>query len=204
MRHVFALLILTSTLAVADETPDLDAFLASLDTLTARFEQTVGIEGQADEQVSRGSLKILRPGRFRWDYESPTSQLVLSDGQRLWLYDPDLEQVTVRDMDGTLASTPAMLLGGEGDLDSHFKTGARYEEEGVSWVELVPLVQDSDFVGLRVGFCGAELCDMELLDKLGQYTRIHFEDVVIGEPLDPADFRFDPPEGVDVISESDF
>ncbi len=204
MRPILVLLILSAPLAVADEAPELDAFLASLDTLTARFEQTVGIDGQAGEQVSRGSLKILRPGRFRWDYESPTTQLVLSDGQRLWLYDPDLEQVTVRDMDGTLSSTPAMLLGGEGDLDEHFRTGARYEEEGVSWFELVPLAQDSDFVGLRVGFCGVDLCDMELLDKLGQYTRIHFENVVIGEPLDPADFRFDPPEGVDVISESDF
>lgn len=204
MRHALALLILAAPLAATAEAPELDAFLASLDTLTARFEQTVGIEGQADEQVSRGRLKILRPGRFRWDYETPTSQLVLSDGSRLWLYDPDLEQVTVRDMDGTLSSTPAMLLGGEGDLDAHFKTGARYEEEGVSWFELVPLAQDSDFVGLRVGFCGGDLCDMELLDKLGQYTRIHFEDVVIGEPLDPAEFRFDPPEGVDVISESDF
>ena len=190
--------------AAQDMPPVLSDFLDGLETLTARFEQTVGLEGQESDQVSRGTLQILRPGRFRWDYESPARQLVLSDGSRLWLFDPDLEQVTVRDLDETLSSTPAMLLGGEGTLTDHFQAGASYEEDGVSWIELVPVAKDSDFTGLRVGCCEQVLCAMELLDKLGQYTRIRFSEVHTGAPVDPAVFRFEVPDGVDVISESDF
>jgi outer membrane lipoprotein carrier protein len=190
--------------AAQDMPPVLSDFLDGLETLSARFEQTVGLEGQESDQVSRGTLQILRPGRFRWDYETPSRQLVVSDGSRLWLYDPDLEQVTVRDLDETLSSTPAMLLGGEGVLTDHFRAGATYDEDGFSWIELVPIAKDSDFTGLRVGFCGQLLCAMELLDKLGQYTRILFSDMDLGAPVDPAVFEFEVPDGADVISESDF
>jgi outer membrane lipoprotein carrier protein len=190
--------------AAQDMPPVLSDFLDGLQTLSARFEQSVGLEGHESDQVSQGTLQILRPGRFRWDYESPTRQLVLSDGSRLWLYDPDLEQVTVRDLDETLSSTPAMLLGGEGALTDHFQAGASYDEDGVTWIELVPIAKDSDFTGLRVGFCAQVLCAMELLDKLGQYTRIRFSDVQTGVAVDPAVFSFEVPDGVDVISESDF
>ena len=205
-RLAFCLTVLfaASGAAAQDMPPVLADFLDGLETLSARFEQTVGLEGQDSDQVSRGTLQVLRPGRFRWDYDSPSRQLVLSDGSRLWLYDPDLEQVTVRDLDETLSSTPAMLLGGEGVLTDHFRAGAGYDEDDVSWIELVPIAKDSDFTGLRVGFCGEVLCAMELLDKLGQYTRIRFSDVQTGAAVDPSVFEFEVPDGVDVISESDF
>src|SRR6185295_19033220 len=108
-------------------------------------------------EESEGTLQIKRPGRFRWDYSAPHEQLVVADGKRLWLYDPGLEQVTVKAMDATLGSTPAMLLGGTGSLRDGYDVVRYYEEGDLAWVELVPRAKQGDFQRVRLAFAGDEL-----------------------------------------------
>jgi outer membrane lipoprotein carrier protein len=182
----------------------LRAFLAETVTLEAGFSQVLLEADSARTQVSEGRFYLHRPQRFRWDYQSPVPQLVVADGENLWLYDPDLEQVTVRRLDDGLSSTPAMLLSGDGSLDDSFRIGAAYREDGFDWVELAPLSEDADFAGVRVGFVADRLASMELIDALGQTTIIRFEDVVLNSPLDAALFQFVPPPGADVIRDTAF
>lgn len=179
-------------------------FLAEVQTLEAGFRQTLVEVDTGRERESTGMLYLKRPGRFRWDYREPVPQLVVADGQDLWLYDPDLEQVTVRSLDDGLASTPAMLLSGQGELEDSFREGAAYAEDGVDWVELQPLDPDSDFDAVRVGFRAGELAAMEIIDTLGQATRIRFFDVRRNAALDDSLFTFEPPAGADVLRDGDF
>jgi len=191
----------------ADEAPApalLRAFLSDVETLEAAFRQTLVEPESGRERVSEGRLYLKRPKQFRWDYRSPAPQLVVADGQDLWLYDPDLEQATVRSLDDGLSSTPAMLLSGEGRLEESFQVGAAYAEEDIDWVELKPLDPESDFDAVRVGFDAGELAAMDITDTLGQTTRIRFSEVRRNVPLDPALFIFEPPPGADVLRDSDF
>lgn len=192
-----------ATLAAEEDAPvaaaQLRAFLTQTMTMEARFSQVLLEADSAHVQVSEGSFYLHRPQRFRWDYKSPVPQLVVADGEHLWLYDPDLEQVTVRRLDDGLSSTPAMLLSGDGTLEEAFRIGAAYREDGLDWVELAPLADSADFAAVRVGFQAGALASMELMDALGQTTAIRFSDVRVNEPLDAALFRFTPPDGVDVI-----
>lgn len=213
--HVFPLISVAwllsgvSALAVAEDSPpvapeQLRAFLAETVTFEARFSQVLLEADSEHAQVSEGSFYLHRPQRFRWDYESPVPQLVVADGEYLWLYDPDLEQVTVRRLDDGLSSTPAMLLSGDGVLEDSFRLGAAYREDGYDWVELAPLSEAADFSGVRVGFQQGLLASMELMDALGQTTVIRFSDVRVNTPLDAELFRFSPPDGVDVIRDEGF
>lgn len=177
----------------------LRAFLAETVTLEARFSQVLLEADSERAQVSEGSFYLHRPQRFRWDYASPAPQLVVADGEHLWLYDPDLEQATVRRLDDGLSSTPAMLLSGDGTLEDSFRLGAAYREDGLDWVELAPVSEAADFAGVRVGFKQGLLASMELMDALGQTTVIRFSDVRVNPPLDAQLFQFNPPDGVDVI-----
>jgi outer membrane lipoprotein carrier protein len=182
----------------------LKAFLAETVTLEAAFSQVLLEDDSGHAQVSEGRFYLHRPQRFRWDYHSPVPRLVVADGENLWLYDPDLEQVTVRRLDDGLSSTPAMLLSGDGSLEDSFRIGAAYREDGYDWVELAPLAEDADFAGVRVGFIADRLASMELIDALGQTTIIRFEDVVLNPALDAALFQFVPPPGADVIRDAGF
>jgi outer membrane lipoprotein carrier protein len=193
--------------AAADEAvapAQLRAFLAETVTFEARFSQVLLEADSPRAQVSEGSFYLHRPQRFRWDYTSPVPQLVVADGAHLWLYDPDLEQVTVRRLDDGLSSTPAMLLSGDGVLEDSFRIGAAYREDGLDWVELAPLSDAADFGGVRVGFDAGRLASMELIDALGQTTVIRFSDVKVNQPLDAELFQFSPPDGVDVIRDEGF
>jgi outer membrane lipoprotein carrier protein len=182
----------------------LRAFLAETVTLEAEFSQRMEEADGGHSQLSTGRFYLHRPQRFRWDYQSPTPQLVVADGEHLWLYDPDLEQVTVRRLDEGLSGTPAMLLSGGAELDESFRLGAAYREDGVDWVELAPLADAADFAALRVGFEDGRLAAMELLDALGQATIIRFSALKLNVPLDPALFQFVPPPGADVIHDEGF
>lgn len=179
----------------------LRSFLAETVTFEAAFSQVLLEADSERSQVSTGRFYLHRPQRFRWDYREPVTQLVVADGENLWLYDPDLEQVTVRRLDDGLSATPAMLLSGQGALEDTFRIGAAYREDGYDWVELAALADSADFAGIRVGFVADRLAAMELIDALGQTTIIRFEDVVVNGPLDPALFRFVPPPGADVLSD---
>ncbi|KPK59876.1 MAG: hypothetical protein AMJ59_09005 [Gammaproteobacteria bacterium SG8_31] len=207
----FLLIALLSALAAPSPTfaEDADAgqalrrFLEDASSLRAHFVQSVYSTEMPEPQVSEGVLMIKRPGRFRWEYRLPTEQLVVCDGDRLWMYDPDLEQVTVRAIDETLRGTPAMLLSGQASLDETFRVLESDEDQGLSWVRLEPLADSPEFESLRVGLDEGVLRRMELTDSLGQMTRIDLSDVVVGGELDDGLFVFEPPAGADVIGQGD-
>jgi outer membrane lipoprotein carrier protein len=187
----------------ADSVARVDAYLASLKTLTAAFVQIVqDKQGQVTERAT-GTLSISRPNRFRWDYREPYAQSIVADGRKLWLYDPDLEQVTVRSLEHGLGSTPALLLSGSGRVGDAFKAGPIERQQGRTWNRLVPTTKGADFERVSLAFDERdELVAMELVDKLGQTTTIEFAQVRRGATLDDSLFRFVPPQGADVIGEA--
>ncbi len=190
--------------ARAESSPDavarIDAYLGSFRTLSANFAQTVrNSEGQPTERAS-GTLALSRPDRFRWDYRAPYLQTIVADGERLWLYDSDLEQVTVRELESGLGSTPAMLLSGSGRVGDAFESSGLEKKGDWTWCRLRPRDAQSDFESVSLAFdARGELAGMELRDKLGQMTVIEFTQVRRNPSLDASLFRFTPPPGADVI-----
>jgi outer membrane lipoprotein carrier protein len=177
----------------------LERLLGGLQSFEADFTQQLTDKAGRTLDESSGKLAIQRPNRFRWDYSAPTEQVIVADGTRIWLYDPDLEQVTVRRLDDTLSATPAMLLSGEGKLQDNFKVTRSKREGAVEWVTLEPLRSDTDFKSVTLGFVGSELRHMQLADKLNQTTALEFANIQSNKPLDPQRFIFQPPPGADVI-----
>jgi outer membrane lipoprotein carrier protein len=157
--------------------------------------------GQSLEESS-GTLAISRPDRFRWDYREPYQQVIVADGARIWIYDSDLEQVTVRKLDETLSATPAMLLSGRSNLADNFNVTQATREGALEWIRMEPRRDDTDFKWLRLGFEGAVLKYMQLADKLGQTTSLEFSRVERNPPLDPSRFTFTVPPGADVIGDA--
>jgi len=175
--------------------------LAALESFHADFSQTV-IDAAGDiTEESDGRFWLARPDRFRWEYQTPWPRLILSDGQRIWLYDEDLEQATVKNFDGVLEQTPAGLLAGRLELlDEYAVTG---EAEGsLLVVRLVPEQPRADFRQIELEFDRSELLVMRLWDSFGQQTRIQFL-ASDREPPDSSLFEFTLPDGVDLIDESD-
>lgn len=176
-------------------------YLANLQGLQAQFHQVlVDRAGNTIDEAS-GVLAIRRPNRFRWDYRDPYGQVIVADGKRVWLYDKDLEQVTVRALDDTLSATPAMLLSGEGNLEENFTVTQSGTQSDVHWVQMEPKRNDTDFKWVRLGFEGETLRYMQLADKLGQTTRLQFTEVERNPVLDPSRFTFAVPPGADVIGD---
>ncbi len=205
-RGLFAGVLMTISLAAtaADESiAQVDAYLGSVKTLSADFVQVVrNREGQITNRAT-GTLSISRPNRFRWDYRDPYVQTIVADGTKLWLYDADLAQVTVRPLLSGLGSTPAMLLSGSGSVAEGFKGGPVERDAQWTWCRLTPKDRGSDFEKVSLGFnAKGELAAMELTDKLGQSTSLDFSNVRRNVSLDPALFRFEPPKGADVIGDA--
>lgn len=197
-----AALLLWSAAMAGDATP-LDRFFTGLHTLSAQFEQTiVDTQGQVTQRAS-GQLSIQRPGKFRWDYDTPYKQLVLGDGEELWTYDADLEQATVKPQSDALAGTPALLLSAQEQPGELFTVVALPMREGEHWFELTPKsdkgLGDTQFNRLRLGFADDTLVAMELVDGFDQTTEIRFSDLRRNVTLDADLFHFTPPDGVDVI-----
>lgn len=207
-RHVFAigLFSLLPYLALAADNVDgyqrVERFLGSLQGLQAEFKQTLtDSKGQVTDQSS-GTLAIRRPNRFRWDYREPHQQLIVADGKRIWLYDNDLEQVTVRRLDESLSATPAMLLSGDANLADNFTVTKTSQDEAAQWVMMEPRRNDTDFKWVRLGFASETLKFMQLADKLGQITTLEFSKLEKNPPLDPSRFTFTVPPGADVIGDA--
>jgi len=176
-----------------------DRYFSGLQTLRATFHQEVTDSTGTVREVADGTLAIQKPGRFRWAYDSPSPQLLVSDGRTIWLYDEELEQVTVRKAGEALGATPASLLAGRDKASDAFEAVQGAARDGLEWVDLAPRRQDTDFRIVRLGFAGDQLRRMELEDRLGQTTRIEFSDVVSNPTLPPGLFDFQPPPGVDVV-----
>lgn len=172
--------------------------------MRADFVQTVKSKGFTSVERLEGVLQMLRPGRFRWDYHVPYEQMILGDGKHLWIYDIDLDQVIVKPLDDVLANTPAVLLSGRGSLADRFniKEIPPRNSEGLLWVELSPIENDSGFQRLILAFSDTELRQMELTDAFDQVTLISFSNFETNPKLAASVFQFVPPAGVDVIGET--
>ena len=192
------LLALSGTVVLADAAQRLDAYLSGMDTVSSRFEQRLLDEHRNLLEQAAGTVLIDRPGRFRFDYTSPP-QLIVGDGARVWIYDPELAQVTVRDIDAALGSTPAVLLTSERPVAEGFRVEELDVGANLDVFALEPKAEDASFTRIRLAFTGGELRRMELVDQFGQTTLLTFREV--RRQLDiPADaFTFTPPAGVDVI-----
>ena len=195
---VFA--VLHSAPGHATPATDVEHYLAGLSSWSADFKQTIA-DGQGKVlRSASGKFYLERPGKFRWDYSEPSEQLILADGKQIWFYDKDLAQANVRNVDGTLASTPAMLLSGTGSVSSEFDIKALPNDGGLHWFQLTPKRPNSDFQLVRIGFDkDGELATMFLADKLDQITQVSFTHPVKNPKLAPDLFTFTPPPGVDVI-----
>lgn len=197
-----ALLALSAAPPVLADTLDtLHRFLSETRTLRAEFTQTVVARNARQPQMSSGVMTFSRPGKFRWQIEKPYPQLLVGDGQQVWIHDPELRQVTVRKAGKAIGSTPAALLAGDNSIEKNFSLRDAGEERGVNWVEAIPKTQDSGFEKVRLGFVANELKAMELLDSLGQTTSLLFARIERNPHLHPNLFRFTPPPRTDVIGE---
>ena len=178
---------------------EVEKYLSGLASWTADFEQTIDDGHGNILRSAAGRLYLERPGKFRWDYAKPSEQVILADGKKIWFYDKDLAQANVRDMDTSLASTPASLLSGSGSVSTQFNVTALPPSGGLQWFQLLPKHADTDFQLVRIGFDKGELRSMFLADKLNQITQLTFFNSKRNEKLAPDLFTFVPPAGVDVI-----
>src|SRR6202050_236522 len=195
---VLAALFASATL-LASPASDVEKYLNGLASWSADFTQTIDDGHGHVLRSAADRLYLQRPGKFRWDYSEPSEQLVLADGKQIWFYDKDLAQANVRDMDATLASTPAVLLSGGGAVGSQFDMTALPPSGGLEWFQLVPKHTDTDFQLVRIGFAKGELASMFLADKLNQVTQLTFTHQSRNAKFAPDLFTFTPPAGVDVI-----
>lgn len=197
---LLSLLLFLATPASAGEARDrLNRFFADVETLEARFAQTVRDDRGQVIQESAGSVSLLRPGRFRWDYERPFKQLIVADGQFLWTYDAELAQATVKPLGEALGASPIMLLAEPRPLTEDFVVVGESEESGLQWVDLSPKVRDTDFDRIRIGLDEQGIREMKLSDHFGQETVIVFDRLKLNGDIPAARFRFTVPAGVDVI-----
>jgi outer membrane lipoprotein carrier protein len=194
------------TPAWADSLDTLDAFVRTASSGRAEFTQVVtqpAREGQtARSKTSSGSFEFLRPNRFRFHYKKPFEQLIVADGQTLWLYDPDLRQATARKLKDVLNGTPAAVISSAQDLSAlraDFLLQAAPDKDGLQWITATPKARDGQLQSVRVGFNGRELAALEIQDNFGQHSLISFSKVELNPSLGADAFQFKPPAGVDVV-----
>jgi outer membrane lipoprotein carrier protein len=176
-------------------------FLGSAQSARAGFEQKIFDRNAKLVQESRGTFSFQRPGRFRWAYVKPYAQLIVGDGAKVWIYDEDLQQVTVRRIDKALGSTPAALLSGNNEAVKAFKLSDRGVRDGLEWMDALPRDSDANFERISLGFGFSGLAVLELRDTFGQTTVVRFTSFELNPRLDPGSFRFVPPKGADVIGD---
>jgi outer membrane lipoprotein carrier protein len=177
----------------------LNTALKSLDNLTADFKQTVLSEDKQVLQQSSGTVAISRPGKFSWIYTTPYEQQIIADGSELWIYDVDLDQVTVKPMESGLASAPIMILMKQNEINSDFTVNEVGQRKFLYWVELEPNSTELEYSRVYIGLENNVVKAMELRDSFGQSTQIVFENLRQNVVHDPKVFQFTPPEGVDVF-----
>lgn len=204
MRHLlFGLLwIIPNAYAASDAENSLDRFFNQVQTYSARFEQEVLDEGMNIIEDSEGTMWISRPGKFRWDYEPPLEQKIISNGKKVWVHDVELEQVTIRPLGDTIGRTPANLLAGKGELSNSYNMKNMGAKGGYVWMRLKPKNKEANFENIFIGFKNNRLRIMELIDGLGQTTRIQFSKEQENLTIVDKHFEFEPPANVDIIDET--
>ncbi len=203
LRLILLAFVFFNTAAHAEDQPvkQLKAFLAATKSLTADFKQVLIDESGNAVQSSYGVFYLQRPGKFRWDYQKPFQQQIVSSSGKVWFYDADLEQVTIKKMDESIGSTPALLLSGDVSLEENFTIEQQGEDEGLLWIKLLPKSQESGFKYVLIGLDKGSLGGMELSDNFGQLTRIYFSNVKLNLAIAPSLFQFTAPKGADVFTE---
>jgi len=196
------LLFFNSPLYAEDQpVKQLKDFLKASKSLSADFKQVVINEAGKPVQTSYGVFYLQRPGKFRWDYQKPFQQQIVANSGKVWFYDQDLDQVTVKKLDESLGSTPALLLSGDISLDDNFIIEKQGVEGSMQWIKLSPKSQESSFKYILIGLNKGSLGGMELSDNFGQLTRIYFSSVLLNPPIKQTLFQFQAPKGADVFSE---
>ncbi len=197
-----SLLIACNTLAFADGSAraKLDAFAGGVKSISALFEQQI-FSNKSKGKITQGTLVLKAPRLFRWETTSPTKQLIVADGEKVWIYDPDLEQVTVRSQGTEEAHSPLTVLTDLSQLDRDFTPSEQGENDGLSWLRLVSKDKESQFAYCDLGFDSKNLARMRFEDSLGNTTEIRFTDWQRDPKLKSDAFTFTPPKGVDVIGD---
>lgn len=205
LKVLFLLLLLQMPFAYAEQKPvaQLKSFLATTRTLTANFKQVVYDETGKVKQTSYGIFNLSRPGKFRWNYQKPFLQEIVSNSGKVWFYDADLEQVTIKKLDKSMGSTPALLLTGDVEIEKEFTMEKQGSEDEMQWIKLLPKNSESNFKYVLIGLNAGVLGGMELSDNFGQLTRIYFSDVVLNPQLKAEEFVFNIPKGVDVLEDKE-
>jgi outer membrane lipoprotein carrier protein len=175
-------------------------FVRDVKTGNARFTQTVTSPDGAKQKNSSGTFEFSRPNRFRFAYAKPFEQTIVADGEKVWIYDKDLNQASSRRIGQALGATPAALLAG-GSLEKDFDLGNLPAKDGLEWAEARPRAKDGAFQSVRVGFKGKDLAALEIVDSFGQRSLLRFEAFQANGTIAPETFRFTPPAGADVIEQ---
>ena len=197
---VTALLTFVSIAASADAVDTLKEFVRDVKTGHAAFTQTVTSPDGAKKKTSSGNFDFSRPNRFRFTYTKPFEQVIVGDGQKVWIYDADLNQVSSRKFSQALGSTPAALLAGAA-LDKDFELSALPAKNGLDWALALPKAKEGAFQSMRVGFRGKELAAVEIIDSFGQRSLLQFSQMVANAAVSPDTFKFTAPAGADVIEQ---
>lgn len=179
----------------------LQEFLDANRSLQAEFKQVALDESGTPTKTSQGMFYLQKPGKFRWEYQKPFTQQIVANGGKVWFYDADLEQVTVKRADQSLGSTPALLLSGEVAVEQNFNITQQESVDDMLWIRLEPKDQETTFKYILVGMLNGQLAGMELSDNFGQLTRIYFSGVKNNAAIDAKLFVLDLPKNVDVIED---
>ena len=206
VKYLFLFAFLTSAAAfadgaLADGVSSLRDFFNKTNTMRAKFSQVVtDTQGRKVQEVE-GTMQLQRPNKFRWDYNKPYEQQIISDGKDVFLYDTDLQQVTVRALSKAIGSSPAAMLAGGDAVDKGFTLKNANRKDGLMWVLALPKDKDSGFDLVLLGFKEEKLRKMELYDSFNHITHITFDAVERNPVLQDATFLFTPPKGVDIVGE---
>lgn len=201
MKIWLSLTLMAPLLAHAGGVDRLKAFYQNTNSMRAQFHQTViDNQGRTMQEVD-GTMQLQRPGKFRWDYNKPYVQQIVGDGARVWLFDPELNQVTVRALSKTLGSSPAALLAGNHEMENNFVLKDEGRQDKLEWVQATPKDKESGFERVFLGFNNDALQEMELHDSFGHMTVIEFSKLERNPKLAVQTFRFSPPAGADVVGE---
>ena len=194
-------MLLVSNSAMADGVSSLRDFFNNTATMRAQFSQVVNDKQGRKIQEVNGTMQLQRPNKFRWDYKKPYEQQIVSDGKQVFLYDTELQQVTIRELSKSLGSSPAALLAGGEAVEKSFTLKNAIRKDGLTWVLALPKDKESGFDRVLLGFKADKLRKMELYDSFNHITHITFDEVERNPILQEATFLFTPPEGVDVVGE---
>jgi outer membrane lipoprotein carrier protein len=192
---------LLSPLGGASGLDQLHAFLTGTQSAQGAFKQMVVNKDGRTTQTTSGTFAFQRPGKFRWTYEKPFDQLIVGDGEKVWVYDRDLNQVIVRKLDAALGATPAALLAGDNALEKNFTLVASGESDGVQYVDATPKSVESQFTRIRLGFVDDLPRRMLLTDAFGQTTELTFSNLQRNAKITANAFEFKPPHGADVVGQ---